>query len=384
MSDETYKLTEKKKDQIQDAYIKYGFASTTRLTQLLLKDGIKITKEEVKAVLDEQTPQQIFQPPQVRRKKDHGAITALYPFETLQIDIFSLFNFVNDWRSSPYKYSFCAIDVFTRKAWGIAMTKKTMDKTTEAFRTILEEINSKEDDKDDKEQDSPYLPKLIMRDQDSSFLGEDFTDLLDEYDITFDTYIKGDHNALGCIDAWAKRLKLQIAKYIIITDNKITWDKIMNTVIENYNNTPNTALHGITPNEAHLKANQKIICNINLLKQKGKQEESDLVIGDKVRISLAKDRFVKSSSPQFSDEIYTVYLVKGSNVKLDNMKTYKRYSLLKVVNPNKKIIIVNPFKENVRNKKAHTVLKELHEDKPFVELGRQRDRKQNVLMNIGH
>ena len=77
-----------------------------------------------------------------------------------------------------------------------------------------------------------------------------------------------------------------------------------------------------------------------------------------------------------------MYLVKGSNVKLDNMKTYKRYSLLKVVNPNKKII-VNPFKENVRNKKAHTVLKELHEDKPFVELGK-RDRKQNVLMNIGH
>ncbi len=77
-----------------------------------------------------------------------------------------------------------------------------------------------------------------------------------------------------------------------------------------------------------------------------------------------------------------MYLVKGSNVKLDNMKTYKRYSLLKVVNPNKKII-VNPFKENVRNKKADTVLKELHEDTPFVELGK-RDRKQNVLMNIGH
>ena len=59
------------------------------------------------------------------------------------------------------------------------MTKKTMDKTTDAFRTILEEINKKEDDKDDVEQDSPFLPKLIIRDQDRSFLGEDFTDLLD-------------------------------------------------------------------------------------------------------------------------------------------------------------------------------------------------------------
>ena len=111
-----------------------------------------------------------------------------------------------------------------------------------------------------------------MGDQDSSFLGEEFTDLLDEYDITFDTYIKGDHNGLGCIDAWAKRLQLAIEKYIIITDNKITWEKIMKTVIDNYNNTPNTALDGITPNEAHLKSNQNIIFKINLLKQKGKQE----------------------------------------------------------------------------------------------------------------
>ena len=159
MTDETYQLSEKKKDLIQDAYISYGFPSTTRLTQLMLKDGVKITKEEIKSFLDEQETQQIFQPPQVRRKKDNGSITALFTFETLQIDIFSLFNFVNDWRHSPYKYSFCAFDVFTRKALGVAMTKKTMDKTTEAFRTILEEINKKEDDEDDKEEDSPYLPK---------------------------------------------------------------------------------------------------------------------------------------------------------------------------------------------------------------------------------
>ena len=46
MSEEAYKLTEKKKDQIQDAYISYGFPSTTRLTQLMLKDGLKMTTEK--------------------------------------------------------------------------------------------------------------------------------------------------------------------------------------------------------------------------------------------------------------------------------------------------------------------------------------------------
>ena len=95
MSEETYNLSEKKKKQIEDGYLKWGFPSTTRLTQLMTQSGIKITKEEVKAVLDEQQTQQIFQPPQVRRKKDHGSLTALYPFECLPIDIFSLFNFIN-------------------------------------------------------------------------------------------------------------------------------------------------------------------------------------------------------------------------------------------------------------------------------------------------
>ena len=196
-----------------------------------------------------------------------------------------------------------------------------------------------------------------MADQDSSFLGDEFTDLLDKYNITFDTYIKGDHNALGIIDVFARKIKLQIAKYIVITENKETWDKIMVAVIDNYNNTPNTAIDGITPNEAHTEANQKKIFKINLLKKQGKQPDSDLVIGDKVRISLRKHKWTKSSSPQFSDEIYTVYFVKGSNVKLDNMQTYKRYSLLKVVHPYKKIV-VNPVKEGEKVEKPQVEAKQ--------------------------
>ncbi len=63
----------------------------------------------------------------------------------MQIYIFSIFNFVNQWKGSHYKYALCAIDLFTRKAFGVATTKKTMDKRTEAFMTILEDINNKDD-----------------------------------------------------------------------------------------------------------------------------------------------------------------------------------------------------------------------------------------------
>ena len=173
------------------------------------------------------------------------------------------------------------------------------------------------------ETDKGKLPKIINADQDSLFMGQDLYDVLDKYQIPFDAYIKGGHNALGVIDSFAKRLKLAIAKHLIQTDNTINWDIIMKTVIDNYNSTPNTAIDGIKPNEAHIEENQSIIYLINLYKPKGKTEDSDLVIGDKVRIALAKTLYKKSSSPQFSNEIYTVIFAKRSNIKLIIIKHTK-------------------------------------------------------------
>ena len=399
MNEDTYKLSEKKKEVIADAYKKYNFPGIKRLFELISNDGYKITKEEIKAFLDEQEPEQILRPVIMPHKKSQGSIVAYYPNERFQIDIFSLFNFVKNWRKSPYKYAFCAIDIFTRKAWAIPMTKKNNVQVIHALKTILAEVNhepkpkplrpskdDKEEETIDEEKDEPEpednttidgksiqesikgkFPKIITADQDSVFMGQDFNDVLDKYQITFDAYIKGDHNALGVIDSFAKRLKLAIAKYIIQTNNKINWDIIMKTVIDNYNQTPNTAIDGIKPNEAHIEKNQSTIYLINLNKPKGKTDDSDLVIGDKVRIALAKTLYTKSSSPQFSNEIYTVILSKGSNIKLNNNKTYKRYSLLKVVH-SAKPILVNHFADNQTSQKVQKALKILSQEKTKMDL----------------
>ena len=59
--------------------------------------------------------------------------------------------------------------------------------------------------------------------------------------------------------------------------------------------------------------------------------ESDLVRGDQVRIRILNNLYTKSSSPQFSNEVYNVIYPNGNNIKLSDGKTYKRYSILKVV-----------------------------------------------------
>ena len=133
------------------------------------------------------------------------------------------------------------------------MKYKTTESVSEAFETILN------DNKDN-------YPKIIMSDQDSVFTSAAFENILDKYQIALNLYIKGDHNALGIIDAYAKRLKLQLAKYVLINNHKIKWDQLLNEVVSNYDNTPNKSIDEIKPNEAHLEKNIETILGINVFK----------------------------------------------------------------------------------------------------------------------
>ena len=69
-----------------------------------------------------------------------------------------------------------------------------------------------------------------------------FWKILHKYQIILNLYIKGDHNALGVIDAYAKRLKLHLAKYVLRTDNEIEWNQLLCKVVSNSNNTPTDAI----------------------------------------------------------------------------------------------------------------------------------------------
>ncbi len=66
-----------------------------------------------------------------------------------------------------------------------------------------------------------------------------------------------------------------------------------------------------------------------------------------MRIRILKNLHTKSSSPQFLNEVYTVVYPNGNNIKLSDGKTYKRYSILKVVSNAK--LIVNPKQKRIKN-----------------------------------
>ena len=148
--------TTDKNEIIKNAYIAFGFPGESRLYTLLNKDHKEITKDDIKNFLGHQEAEQIYKQHINPRRSKQGSITANSINELWQMDIFSLFNFVDSFRKSEYKYALCCIDVFTRKAYVIAMKDKSTESVVEAFESIL--VDNKED-----------TPKIIMSDQDSVF-----------------------------------------------------------------------------------------------------------------------------------------------------------------------------------------------------------------------
>ncbi len=98
---------------------------------------------------------------------------------------------------------------------------------------------------------------MITANQDTVFTrSETFADLFGKYQVTLDAYVRFYANALGVIYLFAKRLKLAVAKFILLYENKASWGKNTNQVIIIH---PVTALDGIKPNEAHRSTNKEHI-----------------------------------------------------------------------------------------------------------------------------
>jgi hypothetical protein len=343
---------------IEKFYEDSNFAGLEKLYTIISQRHKNITKSEIKDYLNSLEEEQIFKPQPVVRPKQ-GKIVALAPNETWQMDLLDVSKYASQNRN--YNFILLVIDVFTRKAYAKGLKKKDNLEVSSAFLNILNQAEGK-------------TPQTITTDNESAFLSHDFETILDIDHILLDPNVKGDNNALGIIDFFCRRLRLVISKTSVRTGNKYNWIDSLEKFVSNYNNSPNTALEDITPNEAEQPENVNIIFEKKLLKSRDNNQITDLVIGDTVRLRIAT-KFTKASEPQFSDEIYKVIKINGSNIELDNNKVVKRVNLLKVVHTSKPVL-TNIYKEAHIQKKAKQIQKK--EDiieENIITTGRERKKK---------
>ena len=101
---------------IEEYYLQNNYPSADKLYKLLKKDNHSIAFSRVKEWLSKQEVEQVMKPV---KKQTTGHIVALKENEIWNIDIFDLSKY--DKYNKGYKYIFCAIDIFTRKAFCVPM-----------------------------------------------------------------------------------------------------------------------------------------------------------------------------------------------------------------------------------------------------------------------
>ena len=291
-----------------------NFPAKAKLLKLAKEQRPETKAKDVDSFLEAQLSYQLLK--ETKKLKTHlGHIVAFKINEIWQIDIYDLSRYETS--NKKFKYMFAVVDVFTRYAYIIPLKNKDIESTTKAIQEVISY-----------RKEPPYL---IMSDNDSSFMGSEFQKVLVKNDIHHDPNAVGDHNSLGIIDNFAKRIKRILTAHFLQT-NKKNWLDIYQKIVRTYNHSPHSSLGGYSP--ADVMSNDDALINeyillINLYKAEMNDTATDLKIGDSVRIKIS-DGFLKGTDPRYSGKVYKVKEIYGKNLILDNDKKYIRAQLLQV------------------------------------------------------
>ena len=302
---------------ISDIYEKNNFPGRDVLIKLVKKDNPGIKSSYIKKWYDNQLEIQLLHKQQ--KQDDSGHITAFQPNEMWNIDIFDL---SKHWEHNRgQKYIFAVVDVFTRKAYAEPMTAKDGDNVAGALLSIIMEHD--------------VHPRVILADSDAAYTSAAFKEVMDKYDIAMDNVTVGDHNAMGIIDNFAKRLKFIFTKNNVKNDFTQRWVHRLQSVIKQYNQTAHKGIADLSPNKAGEEESKELLVKLNREKSTYNHTVSDLKPGDRVRV-LEANIFTKGTEPKWSKEVYDVKLAKGQTITIDEgegvERRYKRHKLLKVPN----------------------------------------------------
>jgi len=139
----------------------YGMQSATKLYKKLKDNGV--TLKQIKEFIEKQEAYQVNKQP--LRIKNYFPIVGAYENEIFQIDLADMGDISTT--NNNYKWLLCGVDVFTRKAYVVAMKNKTAISVTTAMRHIIERSK----------------PDIINCDQGSEFISREFKQLMADNDI---------------------------------------------------------------------------------------------------------------------------------------------------------------------------------------------------------
>jgi len=200
-----------------------------------------------------------------------------------------------------YKYMLNVIDLFSKQAYALPLKTKTADEVMEAFDRLFKY--------------SGRIPKKLWTDQGIEFTNNKFKKFLADHNIgLYHVYNEGK----ACvIERFNRTLGEMIQNHLTAkkTDNYID---ILQDLLDKYNHRTHSTIK-MTPFEASKLENEAKVQQIFRSKNKHtKKEKSTLKIGDRVRLTVLKNRFEKGYKPNWTEEIFAI-----SNIIKSNPFSYK-------------------------------------------------------------
>jgi len=320
-------------------YTKHNYDGINNLYKKAKLINNKISKNDVKLWLQKQsTYQQNFS--KVEKKKFLPIYSELE--NAYQIDLTFLPQYKK--QNNNNYVLFTAIGVNNR--WAYASYSK--DKKTDTILNLFKEFHKS-------------VPVFkIYGDLGSEFINLKFKKYLNDNNIE-SILFKSDSHRLGIINRFHRTLKSKISSFMIAT-NSVKWTQVLETIIDNYNNTFNRGIQ-MKPIDAFNSWFHE-----SLIIQDKRRETRNIMknitefnLSDRVRkLNVSSNQFENKMRPKYSNEIYTITKINKNTLQItrNNISILAKKS--DVIKVNEETIETEPVIKNAvrENKIVRLINKE--------------------------
>jgi transposase InsO family protein len=246
-----------------------------------LKRYSGLNKKKVLKFLRAQDAYTTHKPTRVRfpRRRTYAkGIDDLFQADLVDVGKISKYN-------DGYRYVLTCIDVFSKRAWGIALKTKSGSEVTLAFEKILTDRKC----------------NMLQTDKGTEWLNSKFQTMLRRNNIKFYTSENDDIKA-AVVERFNRTLKSRMWRYFTYKNTRRFLD-VLPDLIHSYNNTYHSSIR-MKPVDVD-RTNEDLVRN-RLYPIKQKKLVWKYLVGDRVRISMHSQPFEKGYEGNWSEELFVV------------------------------------------------------------------------------
>lgn len=190
-----------------------------------------------------------------------------------------------------HKFILSIIDVFSKYGWLVPLRDKKGTTVRDAFQAVFKS----------------RIPKKLWTDKGTEFYNKEVKGLLQKHDV--ELYSTENEEKSSVVERWNRTMKEKMFKYFSANSTR-TYIDVLSDLVHQYNTTKHRSIK-MTPTAASQKENETKVF-WNLYGDLPPMQPPRFKVGDKVRITKKKGVFEKGYTPRWTEEVFTVSTVLGT------------------------------------------------------------------------